>query len=323
MAKINDENFNPLLSVLVITYNQEKYISQTLDSILSQKHNYDYEVVVGDDCSSDDTKNIISRYVSNYPEIIIPLFNKKNLGVVGNYFNVIAQCRGKYIMQCAGDDWWLPEKVEKQIQFMEENPDCCMCYGKAKKFNETRNQYEDDCIGFADTTFERLLQLNCIPALTVCIRREKVIEYLDSIAPLTKKWLMEDYPLWLWCSAKYSIKYLPEEFGVYRVLSFSASHSSDIDKQIAFFKSTCEIKNYFLSNYSNSNMTLFNFHREKARILFYMENSKRNEYIEELKLIPDKTFQERVLIACSKSKLLYKLLRMRSKLKMRKNSNLI
>ena len=108
-----------MFSVAVITYNQEKYIAQTLDSIINQRHNYSYEIVVGDDCSSDGTREIVRQYAEKYPEIVKPIFNEKNLGIIKNYFNVISHCSGKYIMECAGDDFWLPGKVELQIPFYE------------------------------------------------------------------------------------------------------------------------------------------------------------------------------------------------------------
>ena len=127
-----------MFSVAIITYNQEKYISQTLDSILNQQHDYKYEIVIGEDCSTDKTKQIIEEYVAKYPEIIKPLYNNPNKGLINNYFNVINHCQGKYIMECAGDDYWLPGKVKSQIEFMENNLDVGMCYGKVKFWNENK-----------------------------------------------------------------------------------------------------------------------------------------------------------------------------------------
>ena len=130
-----------MFSILVITYNQEKYIAKTLDSILSQEHDYKYEIVIGEDCSSDGTRAIIEAYANKYPLIIKPIYNNPNLGLIKNYFNTLAQCTGKYIMECAGDDWWLPGKVSFQIDYMEKHPDVGMCYGRAKRFIESKRKY--------------------------------------------------------------------------------------------------------------------------------------------------------------------------------------
>ena len=174
---MNDE---VLLSVCVITYNQEKFIRQTLDSILLQEHSFSYEILIGDDCSQDKTRNIISEYAEKYPEIIVPIFNQKNLGIVGNYFNVLGHASGKYVMECAGDDWWLPGKVTQQIEFLEQNPEIGMCYGKAKEFLNSKNRFTKKYIGKKCEEFSQLLERNEIPALTVCFRRELANKYLDS-----------------------------------------------------------------------------------------------------------------------------------------------
>jgi glycosyltransferase involved in cell wall biosynthesis len=125
----------PFLSVAVITYNQTNYIAQTLDSIIEQRHNYLYEIIVGEDYSTDGTRDILLKYKERYPDIIKLILNESNLGLIKNYFNVISQCSGKYIMQCAGDDYWLPGKVSTQITFMEDNPDVGLCCGGIQRLH--------------------------------------------------------------------------------------------------------------------------------------------------------------------------------------------
>ena len=190
-----------MFSVAVITYNQEQYISQTLDSILNQQHDYKYEIVIGEDCSTDNTKKIIEEYVEKYPDIIKPLYNNPNKGLINNYFNVINHCQGKYIMECAGDDYWLPGKVKSQIEFMENNPEIGMCYTKAKFWNENNQKYEKKFFGSDIESFNKLLTTgNKVPALSVCLRKNLVEQYVNEIKPQEKNWLMEDYPMWLWFS---------------------------------------------------------------------------------------------------------------------------
>lgn len=235
-----------MFSVAVITYNQEKYISQTLDSILNQEHDYKYEIVVGEDCSTDNTKKIIEEYVEKYPDIIKPLYNNPNKGLINNYFNVIAHCKGKYIMQCAGDDYWLPGKVTRQIEFMESNLDVGMCYSKARVWNENKQKFEKNISGSAIKSFEFLLTNgNSIPALTVCLRSNIVKNYICEIKPQEKNWLMEDYPMWLYFSHESKIKFFDKETAVYRVLEDSASHSTDINKMIKFEESVYDIRQFY------------------------------------------------------------------------------
>lgn len=256
-----------LFSVAVITYNQEKYISQTLDSILNQEHDFKYEIVIGEDCSTDKTKQIIEEYVAKYPEIIKPLYNNPNKGLVNNYFNVINHCQGKYIMECAGDDYWLPGKVKSQIKFMENNPDVGMCYTKAKFWNENKQKYEKKLFGVDIENFVKLLTTgNKVPALSVCLRKNLVEQYVNEIKPQEKNWLMEDYPMWLWFSHDCKVKFFDEVTAVYRVLENSASHSVGVEKQFRFFESTVQIKEYFFDLYEDDSIK---WEREQEYFSFF------------------------------------------------------
>ncbi len=253
-------------SVAVITYNQEEYISQTLDSILNQQHDYKYEIVIGEDCSTDNTKKIIEEYVEKYPNIIKPLYNNPNKGLINNYFNIINHCQGKYIMECAGDDYWLPGKVETQIGFMENNPDVGMCYGKVKVWNEEKQIIERKYFGSDRKSFEFLLKNgNDIPALTVCLKNELVQKYISEIVPQEKKWLMEDYPMWLWFSHESKIQFIDDVLAVYRVLENSLSHSDDMEKSIRF-NLNIEVVRKFFSEYFVTNIDIKN----QDEIVFYV-----------------------------------------------------
>lgn len=108
-----------LVSVCVVTYNQENYIAECLESLLSQKTNFKFEIIVGEDCSTDKTRSIVQKYVQQYPEIIIPLFYEKNVGPLENIKKVYGLARGKYIAHIDGDDLALPEKLQKQYDIME------------------------------------------------------------------------------------------------------------------------------------------------------------------------------------------------------------
>ena len=103
------------ISVAVITYNQQNTIGQTLDSILCQKGDFDLEVVVGEDCSKDDTYAICGDYAERNPNKIRLLPNTHNLGIMTNFARVMKACTGDYIGICAGDDYWCDAyKLQKQ-----------------------------------------------------------------------------------------------------------------------------------------------------------------------------------------------------------------
>lgn len=111
------------VSVAVITYGQEKYIRQAIDSILMQQVNFCYEIVVGEDCSPDNTREILREYKEKYPNKFKLILKQKNVGASRNLFDIFTICTGKYIAQLEGDDYWIdPEKLQKQVDFLESNP---------------------------------------------------------------------------------------------------------------------------------------------------------------------------------------------------------
>ncbi|MBA7751026.1 glycosyltransferase [Enterobacter sp. RHBSTW-01064] len=132
MIEINDEQIKKdwitsieeiKVSICCIAYNQELYISETIDSFLKQKTNFPFEILVSDDCSTDATKEIIEQYVHKFPGIIKSVGVAKNLGANGNIMNVLSHAKGNYIAFCEGDDYWIDDnKLQVQLEAMESNP---------------------------------------------------------------------------------------------------------------------------------------------------------------------------------------------------------
>ncbi|NCC00373.1 MAG: glycosyltransferase [Clostridia bacterium] len=116
--------YKKLISVAMITYNQEEYVGQALNSILMQRGKFDLEIIVGDDASTDTTPDIIRKYQQQYPNIIKPILRDKNVGVTNNFCDVLKHCTGEYIAQLEGDDYWTDKyKLEKQRRFLDKNVD--------------------------------------------------------------------------------------------------------------------------------------------------------------------------------------------------------
>ena len=123
---------NYKLSVIFITYNHEKYVERALRSVLEQKTDFSYEVVVGEDCSTDSTREILKRVVEDYPEKkenVRFLFRKENLGrPTLNVYLTTKECRGEYLAYLEGDDYWTDEnKLQKQVDFLESHPEYIAC----------------------------------------------------------------------------------------------------------------------------------------------------------------------------------------------------
>lgn len=131
------------VSVVVATYKQEKYIAMTLDSILAQKFSGTIEVLVGDDCSPDNTGAIVKEYGEKYPDIIKPIVRPKNLGAFKNFKDLMSKAQGKYIAIIEGDDYWINEnKLQEQFEFMESHPDYVATFGQSIIVNENNERQE-------------------------------------------------------------------------------------------------------------------------------------------------------------------------------------
>ena len=125
------------LSVFVVTYNQERYIRQCLVSIVAQKVNFDYEVIIGDDCSTDETATICDEFAAKYPQIQV-YHHPKNLGLLKNWEFVMNKCKGEYIALIEGDDYWIDEnKLQRQVDWLDAHP------GYTLTFTRAEIQYEN------------------------------------------------------------------------------------------------------------------------------------------------------------------------------------
>jgi glycosyltransferase involved in cell wall biosynthesis len=126
-----------LVSVHMITYNHEKYIAQAIEGVLMQETTFDYELVISDDCSPDNTLNIIKKYQELHPNIIRIINRENNIGSIGNFIDTFGYCKGKYIAICEGDDYWSnPLKLEKQVDFLEKNEEFKFSMGKVNFLND-------------------------------------------------------------------------------------------------------------------------------------------------------------------------------------------
>jgi glycosyltransferase involved in cell wall biosynthesis len=113
----------------VPTYNHGRYIGQAIESIATQKTTFPFRIIVSDDVSKDNTREIIKEYAAKYPGIVFPVFHEKNLGALGNGYSLMSSIKSKYVATCDGDDYWTdPYKLQKQVDFLEANPDFAMCF---------------------------------------------------------------------------------------------------------------------------------------------------------------------------------------------------
>jgi glycosyltransferase involved in cell wall biosynthesis len=134
----------PLVSICCITYNHELYIKEAIDSFLMQETNFDFEIVISDDCSTDRTAQIISEYVIKAPNRFNFQTSKHNIGSENNFKKTLSLCKGKYIAICDGDDYWTDKKkLQKQVDFLEQNKEFVLVCHRTLFYYQKSNSFEE------------------------------------------------------------------------------------------------------------------------------------------------------------------------------------
>ncbi|MBD0833091.1 glycosyltransferase [Aestuariibaculum sediminum] len=206
------------VSIFMLTYNQEAYISQAIEGVLMQKTNFKYQLVIGEDCSTDKTRSICEAYQQHYPEKIKLLPQQdKNMGLIANYMRTIKACDGKYIAICDGDDYWVDEyKLQKQVDVLEQNKDCSIVFSKVYKWYPDGNVIKAIPLSEKQITgFNNLVYGNFIPSVTALFKNEQQRESLP-------EWIINfpygDWPTYLWTIKDQGKIYLLNEYtAVYRM----------------------------------------------------------------------------------------------------------
>lgn len=228
----------PLVSISCITYNQESYIRQCLDSFLNQQTNFSFEVLIHDDASTDGTADIIREYEKKYSHIIKPIYQAENqyskgIRGIAARFN-FSRALGKYIAMCEGDDYWTdPYKLQKQVDFMEANPDYGLVHTGYKIYRVALERFESVTVNIhTGNILKELIQYNEIGTLTVLLRSDIIKLFLES--ELSRSALTMDYMMWLYFAENSKIGYLLDCTAIYRILPESMSNSWNPEKKRNF-----------------------------------------------------------------------------------------
>jgi len=134
-----------LVTILMTTYNHEKFVDKAIKSVVNQKTNFSFELIIGEDCSTDKTLEICNNYAKKFPEIIKLYNSKENIGSGKNFKKIFFKSKGEYIAICEGDDYWTdPLKLQKQLSFLEENKKYSLSFCRFKTLNEINGNLKVD-----------------------------------------------------------------------------------------------------------------------------------------------------------------------------------
>jgi glycosyltransferase involved in cell wall biosynthesis len=211
-----------MVSVCCITYNQEKYIAEALDGFLMQKTNFKYEIIIGDDCSTDNTRAIVESYRQKHSDKIKVLNHDSNIGSIKNQVKTFNISKGKYVAMCDGDDYWThPLKLQKQIDFLERNPKYVICCHYTRVIDDTGELvYEDPSPVTLEFDYEDVL-VGKKDETRVCSIVFKNIPEIQNIG--LENWYYTTFgadtflKLYATANTNEKIYVLPEVMGVYRL----------------------------------------------------------------------------------------------------------
>lgn len=210
---------SPILSVVMITYGHENFIEESINGVLAQIFDAEIEVIISDDCSPDNTENIIQNIIKNHPKghWIKYIKHQENKGAIPNFVWTLQETRGKYVAICEGDDYWTdPLKLQKQVNFLELNPDYILCFHKVKILKDNGDIVDDFITRVPEKYQERItLATNYNYIHTPSVVYRNIDQDYSSISEF-KHSPIGDYFLYMILSQYGKIGYINETMAMYR-----------------------------------------------------------------------------------------------------------
>lgn len=254
-----------MISVIVITYNQENSIARTLESILCQRCGTEVEIVVGEDGSSDNTRAICEEYARRYPDKIRLMPKAPNKGVVDNYFDCLLACRGEYIADCAGDDYWIDGlKLQKEWEVLESDRRITIVHtayttsmasgGDCMPEMTAAEQYGRVIVTDGKDMLEAIITQTRRPVIHLCtaLYRKDVLMgayEADTFLFRNREFGCEDLQICCAMAAAGSVAYLPDCTLCYSVGAETVSFSLNDRKQFVFKRRTGDLSHYLARKY--------------------------------------------------------------------------
>ena len=268
-----------LVCINCYTYNHAPYIMDAMDGFCCQQTNFPFVAAIIDDASTDDEQEIIKEYLARYFDmeqaekweteeaqfIYAQHRNNSNclFAVILLKYNFYQRGKSKdplisrwmettkYIAFCEGDDYWIDsQKLQMQVDYMEKHKECGCVHTYYKAFKQTEKVFAEGKFGLDLINEDQLFIYNSIKTLTVCIRKKLLYNFSREFGPylIQRKWMMGDFPLFIYLLMNSKIHFIPKVTGVYRIVSESATHSNDLNKVLEFWDSSLDC-HIFMANY--------------------------------------------------------------------------
>ena len=300
------------VDIIMVTYNQEKYISQAIESVLNQKTNFPFRLIIGEDCSTDNTGQICEGFAADSPDRITLVRHEKNQGLVRNYKSILKLSKAKYISILEGDDFWIDElKLQKQVDILKSDDSIGLVHANYFYLINGEQKYSNisKSIINEEKVFEDLFTRNYICPLTVLFKKSLLDEHVDFDEMINNNYSTIDYLIWLELSNNSKVVFMDEVVGCYRKEIGSISNPSNFENLEKFYDTVIRIREKIALKYKLDRSLIQSaqhnfFYGLMLKSIHFKAYDKTKEYVSRCKPI---SFKEKIKCLLAKSNITIKL----------------
>lgn len=299
------------VSIICTNYNKEAWIEEAIKGFLNQKCDFDYEIILVDDASSDHSPQIIERYANQYPDKIKAVFHQENLGITKTWLDICQLAQGDYIARCDGDDYWIDVyKLQKQVDILERSTASkwsCSDFNIISESGELRQKkaIENGIIRKISSFEEMLAFRGMTMSSTWLVDRNLMLEVNDAISPDA---VDDTFSLQLELFTRTELTFLPEATTVYRLHEGSDSHPASVEKLSERFEKLQETQEEYLEKYYSKidfkvlTRYLFSENTEREKIIARCQQELTTQ-LNNAQVILDELLEERAKLKSTEEKL--------------------
>lgn len=299
------------VSIICTNYNKEAWIEEAIKGFLNQKCDFDYEIILVDDASSDHSPQIIERYANQYPDKIKAVFHQENLGITKTWLDICQLAQGDYIARCDGDDYWIDVyKLQKQVDILERSTTSkwsCSDFNIISESGELRQKkaIENGIIRKISSFEEMLAFRGMTMSSTWLVDRNLMLEVNDAISPDA---VDDTFSLQLELFTRTELTFLPEATTVYRLHEGSDSHPASVEKLSERFEKLQETQEEYLEKYYSKidfkvlTRYLFSENTEREKIIARHQQELTTQ-LNNAQVILDELLEERAKLKSTEEKL--------------------
>ena len=239
-------NNKTLISVIIPSYNRANTVGETIESIVAQKVDADVEIVIGDDCSTDNAREVLEQYQQKYPNIIRLFLREQNMGLGANWAQCVKDCRGEFICNCDNDDYWHNEhKLQLQLDYMRAHPECNILITNHRTYNRSTGEIRECKANIDHTDIQQSMWGGChFCNATIMYRADFMKAHLDLDEFIKRRFSLQDWPAWVILTAYTDIDVLPESTATWCIETVSITRPDSVEQLAKRYQGDKEVCRY-------------------------------------------------------------------------------